>query len=77
MRDLANTSAATNMRLWGKIRGTQKDYYIVEGTSTQGTGEAEEGLFMEERGTEGVNQFAYWASNSPAGPFTILPDLKP
>ena len=30
---------------------------------------------MEPRGAEGINKFAYWASNSPTGPFQVLPDL--
>ena len=30
---------------------------------------------MEPRGTEGINKFAYWAANSPIGPWKLLPDL--
>jgi radial spoke head protein 4A len=66
---------ASNLRLWGKIKGTHKDYFVVEGTSAQGAGEAEEGSIIEARGSEGVNKFAYWVSNSPAGPWTVLPDI--
>jgi len=65
------------LRLWGKIRGTQKDYYIAEGTLEGGAaedGEQVEGF--EARGT-GVNKFVYWATNSPMDSWTQLPDLKP
>lgn len=42
-----------------------------------GVVEAEEGSTNDTRGAEGINKFAYWASNSPAGPWNILPDLAP
>ena len=77
MKSLAISAEAANLRLWGKIKGTQKDYYIIEGSSNQGSGENGEDPTMEARGTEGINKFAYWVANSPAGPFTILPDLSP
>ena len=70
------------MRLWGKIRGYQKDYYIAEGTlDAVGGEEGEEGGGAVAEGTEprgkGVNRFAYWACNGPCEPWTQLPDLKP
>lgn len=65
----------TFARLWGKIHGTHKDYYILEGFAP-----LEEGAPAEEdaeaRGT-GVNEFVYWATNSACGPWTQLPDLRP
>ena len=72
------------MRLWGKIRGTNQDYFIAEGQLAEG-GEAEGGEeggateadpTVEPRGT-GVNKFVYWAINNPMGEWTQLPDLKP
>lgn len=76
LKDLATKADAANLRLWGKIKGTQKDYFVVEGTSSQGAAEAEEGSQIENRGSEGINKFAYWVSNSPAGPWTVLPDIS-
>lgn len=32
LKQLAAQTAATNLRLWGKIQGSDKDYYIAEGT---------------------------------------------
>ncbi len=75
---LAAQTSASNIRFWGKINGTVKDYYIAEGTADA---VAEEGVELpadfEPRGT-GVNQFAYWVCSSPADPkWTPLPDVAP
>ena len=55
------------MRLWGKIRGTEKDYYVAEGkveAADDGAGGdpplAED---AEARGT-GVNVYVYWVTNN-------------
>lgn len=78
---MTKTSGASSMRLWGKIRGTQKDYYIAEGTLDAAGGEEEEGGAAAVEGIEprgkGVNKFAYWACNGPCEEWTLLPDLKP
>lgn len=61
------------MRFWGKIKGTEKDYYIAEGTLDAGEGgeggEGEPVEGFEDRGT-GVNKFVYWACNSPLDAWT-------
>ena len=36
IKKLAKDSGASQLRLWGKIRGTVKDYYVVEGTLAGG-----------------------------------------
>jgi len=36
LKELAVKTDASNLRLWGKIRGSCKDYYIVEGVSNFG-----------------------------------------
>jgi radial spoke head protein 4/6 len=74
LKALTVSADAANLRLWGKIRGTERDYYVAEGSSQQGALDTE-GTDIEGRGTDGVNKFAYWASNSPAGPWVVLPDL--
>lgn len=79
IKTLATTSGASQLKLWGKIRGTKKDYYVVEGQLGGGEedgagGEVEEG--MEPRGT-GINKNVYWVTNSPLDQWIILPDLKP
>ena len=64
------------MRFWGKILGTEKDYYVVEGSAPA----AEEGMprpeDFEPRGT-GVNTLAYWVANSADGPWEALDDIEP
>jgi len=65
------------LRFWGKITGTEQDYWIVEGqapvSEEEGGNRPED---FEARGT-GVNQFSYWVANSPMGPWTQLDDLEP
>ena len=34
LKSLAVSGEASSLRLWGKIKGTQKDYYVIEGTSS-------------------------------------------
>ena len=62
------------MRLWGKIKGTERDYYVAEGIVDSAPAEdgAEDGgaaavtEASEPRGT-GVNKFCYLVCNSPNG----------
>lgn len=77
LQKLASSSGATQLRLWGKIHGTEKDYFIAEGSlEAGGEGEEEPVEGMENRGS-GVNKYVYWACNGSLGEWTQLPDLKP
>jgi radial spoke head protein 4A len=77
LKQLASTTAANNIRLWGKILGTEKDYYIAEGSWEGGVDEeAEKPADFEARGS-GVNKFVYWVTNNPLEAWTLLPDLYP
>ena len=64
------------MRFWGKIRGTEYDYYIAEGKVEAGEGGegGEEGT--EPRGT-GCNEYVYWICNDLLEKWIMLPDVKP
>jgi len=63
------------LRLWGKIYGTNKDYYIAEGEKEGGdTGELPPEV--EPRGT-GVNKNVYWVTDSVTSEWIELPDLLP
>lgn len=72
LKTLSAKSQAEKLRLWGKVRGTEKDYYIVE--AVVAATEAEEGggeeggqapiEGMEPRGT-GLNKYVYFANNNP------------
>lgn len=62
------------MRFWGKITGTQQDYYVAEGTAD--AGEIAEPVDDQEKRGEGVNMYGYWVTNAPeSGNWTLLPDL--
>ena len=78
MKKLIQTSGSAHLRFWGKIKGTEKDYYVAEGALE--AGEAEDGATdaepSEPRG-QGVNKYVYWVCNSPLEDWTQLPDLKP
>lgn len=69
LKQLSISSAATNIRLWGKIHGVNKDYYIAEGFTEAGQSEEEKPPGFEGRGT-GVNKYVYWATNSPLDSWT-------
>lgn len=75
LKKLAVDNNISNLRLWGKILGTEKDYYIAEGSAENPAAEAEPPADFEARGT-GVNTYGYWVANSPMGPWTVLEDLN-
>ena len=63
--------ACSGMKLWGKIKGNNFDYYIAEGILEGGGDPEGEDVpvateVIEPRGT-GVNKFVYWVCNSPNG----------
>jgi len=63
---LAHSSKAKTLRLWGKILGSEKDYYVVEADGVEASGEGgeedPEAANAEPRGT-GVNKFSYFVAN--------------
>ena len=75
---LAQKTGSSKIRFWGKIRGTERDYYIAEGVLEGGEGEGEEEKppEFEARGT-GVNQFVYWVTHNSLSEWKQLPDLLP
>jgi hypothetical protein len=77
LQNLARTSGATKLRFWGKINGTERDYYVAEGQAEALATEEEKPAEFEPRGS-GVNEFAYWVCSSPdENKWTALPDLTP
>ena len=74
LKKLAAESNATNLSLFGKIRGTVSDYYIVEATVEREEGEGKEG--MEAPGT-GVNKSVFYVAKDSKSAWTKLPDLSP
>lgn len=77
LKALAYNTGATNIRFWGKILGTEADYFVAEGTADDPNPDDDRPESMEPRGS-GVNTFAYWVTTNPAsGNWIALPDLAP
>jgi len=72
LKQLSQASEAKSIRFWGKIWGTQHDYYVVEAFEPKNLGEPIE--TSEPRGV-GVNEYTYFVSNAAIGPWVALPDL--
>lgn len=79
MRNLAakeSEAGLTKLRFWGKVLGTDADYYVAE--AHRGEGEVPEGKEdMEVPGTPGVNQHAYYVTNDLSENWRKLPDVMP
>ena len=72
---LAVLSGASQLRFWGKIYGTYKDYWVVEGILDAAEEDSAD-TTMEKRG-EGVNKFVYWVTDNLLEDWVQLPDIKP
>ena len=67
------------VRFFGKMLGTQGDYYVVQGlrtTPAPAAAASGEGVPPEPAGT-GLNTLAYFVSTDVSLPFTQLPDVTP
>jgi len=73
---LADELALEEVKFFGKIFGTQKDYYIVEARANPNTEITDDSPELEPWG-RGVNEYTYYVSNSVLGPWTALPLLRP
>lgn len=81
LKKLSTDTGVAKLRFFGKIRGTQKDYYIAEGDAEGGDEEgAAEGedrpADFEDKGT-GVNKNTYWVCHNSFEAWVKLPDLAP
>eukprot|EP00931_Biecheleriopsis_adriatica_P088793 TRINITY_DN63027_c0_g1_i1.p1 TRINITY_DN63027_c0_g1~~TRINITY_DN63027_c0_g1_i1.p1 ORF type:complete len:438 (+),score=136.87 TRINITY_DN63027_c0_g1_i1:91-1404(+) len=79
LRNLAakeKDAGITKLRFWGKVLGTEADYYVAEAVR-EGGGEEEDADPDAEKSGEGANQFTYYVTNDLAGEWRRLPDIKP
>jgi len=79
IQELANQKSLEHVRFFGKILGTKADYFIVEAKVGEYPGEdkeKDEKSKVESYG-RGANEYAYFASNSLMGKWTLLPLVKP
>ena len=80
---LQQSKKLSSARLFGKILGTAKDYYVVEAkyVDEPERPEPEEGAppppVPLEASSEGCNTFAYFVTNDPSQEWTELPQVKP
>lgn len=78
LKTLAGKVGASSLTFFGKITGTERDYYIAEGqveAEEEGEGQEQDADF-EPKGT-GVNKFTYFVSSNSLSEWTKLPDLTP
>jgi hypothetical protein len=70
-------SGAGFIRFFGKINGTEKDYFVAEGSLEAGEEDGgEKPAGFDARGT-GVNKFVYWVTDNLLEKWTKLPDVGP
>jgi len=77
LKALATKTSATQLRFFGKITGTEADYYIAEGTvEGEEEEEKEHEPDFEPKGT-GVNRYTYFVASNSLSQWSKLPDLEP
>eukprot|EP00825_Cyclidium_porcatum_P039634 TRINITY_DN4852_c0_g1_i1.p1 TRINITY_DN4852_c0_g1~~TRINITY_DN4852_c0_g1_i1.p1 ORF type:complete len:497 (+),score=131.93 TRINITY_DN4852_c0_g1_i1:147-1637(+) len=74
---MSQKKAAKQVRLWGKILGSAKDYYVAEGIVEGGA--EEEGLpaDVEPKGQKGINKFNYFVTTDLTQEWVELPTINP
>jgi radial spoke head protein 4A len=76
IQNLATDNELQNVKFWGVIKGTEKDYFIVEAKLE----EYEEGEEGEESKNEpmgtGANEAIYYVANDPTTGWTKLPPVQ-
>lgn len=75
LKRLALLSGASQLRFWGKVYGTEKDYWVAEGVLD--TQEEDKQSFDQEKRGEGVNRMVYWVTDNILEDWLQLPDLLP
>lgn len=74
---LATVLTTGNISFFGKIYGTQKDYYVVEATEIEPPENFNYDPDMEKRKEDGVNRNVYYVTTDLAEKWIELPDVKP
>jgi len=81
IKKLATDTGANELRFFGKILGTQKDYYVVEvtgETAEEEDAEIEREADFEAKGTPGgVNEKTYFVAENSLSEWKKLPELAP
>ena len=77
LRNLSSTVGNGNVSFFGKIYGTEKDYYIAEGTEIDPPSDANYENDMEKRKEDGFNRNVFFVTNNLCEKWVELPDVKP
>lgn len=80
LRNLAakeKDAGLSKLRFWGKVLGTDADYYVAEAQREGGGGGDEEPDPDAEPSGQGVNQYTYYVTTDLCGDWLRLPDIKP
>lgn len=72
---MACLSGASTLRFFGKIYGSQQDYWVAQG-ELDFQEEEPTNLFQEKRG-EGANKHVYWVTNDLLCDWVQLPESQP
>ena len=75
LKRLATMSGASNIKFFGKIFGTQKDYWIAQG-KLNFCEEKSANPMQEDRG-KGGNTYVYWVTDNLFSDWFQLPDVQP
>lgn len=68
----------TKLRFWGKVLGTDADYYVAEAQREGGgDGDAEDADPDIEPSGQGANQYCYYVTTDLSGSWQRLPDIAP
>ncbi len=76
-KELARTSGATSLKVWGKIFGTKADYIIVEAQGIEADPDAPEPPANMEAPGSGVNERVYFVAADAMSAWKKLPNLLP
>ena len=76
LKNLAESSGASNLRFWGKILTRGSDLYVAEGMITKDFKD-EIPHEVEARGKEGVNKLTFWVTSDLLKDWTELPLITP
>jgi len=72
----AEAEGIKKLRFWGKILGTNADYYVAEG-QLEAAGDPDENDPDFEPSGAGANAFTFWVTTSLTGTWEKLPHIRP
>jgi hypothetical protein len=74
MKKLMLESNAESLRFWGKIYGTESDYYVIQG-NLKAYPMGNPKPHVESRGNEGINCYTFWVTSSILEGWYELPNI--